>query len=691
MNLVMRENDEKSCAAENVYYSSANEAVIGSYSISSPAARRSLGATVTRAEAPLRSAVNHLVAAGDVSGTFDRMIQSSGRLLAGGESEPSLLRVSWLIAVSFVLHRARCLQADAHDAVGAVCWFFGDEMAEGIFTSFPALSLATAFDAIRTGFDSADLVELLPLVTEPFGHVTRNKLANCEVSKQKRADKRETGTFYTPSDVADYLVKEMTFGVVRPTTWLDPACGTGMLLRSVVRRQLASQKLDCTESRLRWVSANIFGIDKSMRAVDMCALVILLECILPATDGDAEKPFSMWKKIRDNIVCGDALELVAPDRELVLGSSLAPMSLAHIFSNLNRGRFSRVVMNPPYASKKVSREALSKLSSFTAQESKSIELHIAFVEIMYMLLTESGAAAAILPLAIGSNTGKAYKNLRAKLMSTDAETAFLFFDREPQSIFGEDVKTRATIVLVKKGGGRRVMTSGLLRWRAEERATIFSKPRLREVDRSLCSKFIPKLASQEEVDRYTLLKSCARARTCSKPKLGKITYHELFNEHFDGSKTMVLISGTAYNFISCFMPVAAIGDTDRFSSSALHALQSDSESEAFAAYAILSSRTCFWMWGVEGDGFHLGQTFIEELPLWEALSDESVVDTLATLGRELWSVVSSRQTVSLNGGKTTISYNPLPIGQHIIASIDQALGAHFGWAADPGTGIPRQG
>src|SRR5687767_4916155 len=79
-----------------------------------------------------------------------------------------------------------------------------------------------------------------------------------------------------------------------------------------------------------------------------------------------------------------------------------------------------------------------------------------------------------------------------------------FFDRTPDSLFGDDVKTRNCIVLLtqRRHAPKALHTSTFVRWNSRQRSTLFSDLRFCPVEWTLARDFLPKLGSHAEVEYY---------------------------------------------------------------------------------------------------------------------------------------------------------------------------------------------
>jgi hypothetical protein len=81
----------------------------------------------------------------------------------------------------------------------------------------------------------------------------------------------------------------------------------------------------------------------------------------------------------------------------------------------------------------------------------------------------------------------------------------------------------------------------------------------------------------------------------------------------------------------------------------------DDES-ADVGYALLCSRLTYWLWRVEGDGFHVAKSFLSSLPYSPRGLAPDVATNLGALGRVLWERVKDSATVAVNKQRATASF-----------------------------------
>jgi hypothetical protein len=143
---------------------------------------------------------------------------------------------------------------------------------------------------------------------------------------------------------------------------------------------------------------------------------------------------------------------------------------------------------------------------------------------------------------------------------------------------------------------------------------------------------------------------------------GRVKGHELY------------VSGTAYNFLNVFRPCDPKENlSGPLSASAVHRLSFTSHKQMSVATALLTSRIAFWLWRVEGDGFHVTRQFLEGLPLFDIVGSDD--GTLARLGEAIWEGLRQDILVSNNGGKKTLAFRPTTISRERDAVDEALLGA----------------
>lgn len=626
-----------------------------------PRPGRPLGTLVERLGVPVQKAVRSIFSDINVSGADVTWIFSGTPLGPGAKAEKDSLRASWLIVAIALAHAYRFNSSSVTDALK---WFFSEDEHLLIRFSFLSERSHCAISKAVSGFDSQEeIYSYLPYVLEPHGHVTRGRLERTAAGVATRATKRSSGVFYTPSDVAEFLVGELATCLQGHETWCDPACGTGIFLRFALLKSCEAngRRPDAFEI----ASNQIFGMDISAVALDMTALVLLVECLIEVSVSPVS-PHESWRRLRRNFLCVDALQ----SKNISVDSKGADFFIGALAKG-----FDRLVLNPPYGNQLVSASARKDWIALSGTAGPTAPVQLAFVEMIWRFTKPSSEAAAVLPLSVAANTQKAHRTFRKHLVALPGRKDFLFFDREPQALFGEDVKTRNAILFVNKGKNREVLTSSLLKWTAPQRPQIFSRSRLFSLHSMDFGSGIPRLGSDAEVAAYAHLRKSYSLM--GGDNISNQSYQSLRRMHPDSQDRTLLLGPTAYNYVNCFpaKALAAVKE-ERFSASGLHALAFPSQESVFAAYATFSSRLCFWLWRADGDGFHLGREFLTVSPLWHPLSCPTIAGELARCGVQLWKSRRSTAVRSVNGGRVTYAFPP-SFDSPIAREVEQLLLSFF--------------
>ena len=691
-----------------------------------------------RPSAPGRG--SSLVAATEVRAAhIRRAVESVRRHFDGGESVPAAwaavlasrwrselvsspaslaLQAAWaLVNMRIVARSTGALPARASLRDGEA-WFLGDIRPTAMLAdALPEFTDREAVHALELFAYDDDLRDLLPYVLDAHGPGSRASVMKDPSSTKSREAKRAAGVFYTPSDVADYIAGE-TLGELE--RWpehprvLDPACGTGVFLKSVL--DVTARRMPDLD-RLAFVKSCLHGIDVNALAVEATCFVLLHECIAAEHHRNDASPWSLWHQIRCNLCVADALtfEVVHPDSECpdalarlrsqlkddafvppamdeltpagatTLFSKCRP--LGQVFPALSAGA-DIVIGNPPYAriGRRNDGAALERrfASLGTGAVTRS-DCFPVFVEMMWQLARPGRSASGmVVPLSLACSRRTQLTALRRAIAASGGRWRFAFFDREPHALFGEEVKTRNTIAFrhVGRGDARvgtaTIETGPLRKWTSRQRRRLFDTIDFTPIDDQVISiaAGIPKLDGAESARVFgRLVRRTSRlSDMCSSVESwlpGDVVYAD--------ESACVFVGGTAYNFLNVFRPHRSL-PTQRapWSASRVMALRFADEDEAARGYALLCSRFSYWLWRVNEDGFHVTRSFLMDLPVNDRIFDESDRATLTRLGSKLWDRVQPHQVVSINGGRQTVAYRPEAcedLRDRIDALLIPALGA----------------
>ena len=579
----------------------------------------------------------------------------------------------------------------------AAGWFFGALPHTNPVLLVPTPALTQADNALSACRDSVDYLELLPYVLDPHGPGSRLSVRRDAATLRARNRKRAEGIYYTPVDVADFMLRECIEGLVSESdvpAILDPACGTGVFLRAAV--ETLKEAFPDQNTRSICETA-VYGSDIDPWALDASAFVLLSSCLLDSGENDMS-PLLLWHRLRLNLACVDALTLDPPCPESRENSRSAADVVASISSGelpaqVTADRFddrvplSRafptlpdtglvVVGNPPY-SPLGHRSDLPILNGMFASLGRKIspaaESYPLFVEQMVRLAPAAPAAGAlVLPLSLASNVGNQFAETRSLIKKTPGRWRFAFFDREPHALFGEDVKTRNTILFWhrhKEDQETEIETGPLQKWRGHSRAAMFGSIRFTPIVGAIRSG-IPKIngssqarAFEELAGRWDRLEHvCTEIRRMPLAQVLTNDGHTVFS------------GATAYNFLNVFLqpPQHVLESAPALSEHPLHALHFPAREDAAAAFALLSSHLAFWWWHANHDGFHVTGRFLAGMPFGMDAMSAASRKMLADCGERLWSLIRFAPIISVNRGRMSLAYSPNGF-DCIRSEIDQIL------------------
>ena len=592
---------------------------------------------------------------------------------------------TWLMAVSTGNLSTKSTLYDS------LIWFVDSENELNYYALKDWLSTVDITPLQELRYDNGFL-DLYPYILELFE--TNNELF---LKGSQRLKKRRYGIFYTPSDVAHYMVKNiMNHGGydIAPSTWIDPACGTGIFLRAIIEYHL-DRKIVSKDffSLINFFMNYIYGIDISKSAVQSSTFTILTY-FLSKTNDKLQRPWVYWQKIRGNIVTFDSTKiesnieyannnsfrkermkakydfLLYDKRNLALNPK-GLHSIKDIFPEIKDG-FTYLVTNPPY-SKIDSVQTTVWGDKNNSVISSHYPLFLDFIKMMWKFCNPNKRACSmVVPLSITYNSEKPFINIRKEILKIKGDWYFANFDRTPDSLFGDDVKTRNTIIFhfcnkQNKEDVLSVYTTSLLRWNSRKRARLFENINFTKLKNYEISQYIPKIGNELERDVfYTLLKNFKPHIKIDFSKEGKKKKYHLYS------------GKTAYNWLPIYLvnPYSKFQPPTRHST--LEVMNFREEEEALLIFGLLSSRISYWLWRIMGDGFHLTKRFISQLPINVYFSPKEK-DAIINSAVELWNIISKRPIVTKNSGVISISYYPYSAEKQI-DDIDKIILNHFGFS-----------
>lgn len=589
----------------------------------------------------------------------------------------------------------------------AEAWFLGRHGPNGL-TKFIRVGAREAAEVcLRESAEMKAYAELLPYILDPHGQGSRLSVRKRPETAEAREQKKGAGVFYTPRDVADFMVKQTLEGLegTIPCTVLDPACGTGVFLRSILAAlHGGSPSTDIFDL----ACSSLYGTDIDSWALNAAAFVLLHDCGSAVAKRNIP-PVSAWHALRLNLAQQDALNLdpgvcvsledthrldrlecrakfkagnLAETKTKSIKSQGA-ITFDVLFPEIAPGpRF--IIGNPPYAQIGKARDLFgiaSRFQTLRAAPRSTSDMSPLFVEQMIRLTApDAHGGAMVLPLSIACNTGKQFVALRTLIAETAGHWRFAFFDREPHALFGEDVKTRNTIIVwTRKSNERqtRISSGPLRKWRAEGRARMLEAITFTPVSADIrCG--VPKVGGIAEAAAFMKMQYQNRTLEHIVQSTGRLTLQEALVS--DDRK--VFVGATAYNFLNVFLaPQHWSAEDFSLTEHPLHALSCANNSDAVRIFALLSSRLAFWWWHTNGDGFHVSANTLKSMPVGSLFRDSAYEARLAEVGRTLWNRVQSAPVVSVNRGRTSLAFSANAYGKER-TQVDELLIEALGLPSD---------
>jgi hypothetical protein len=638
----------------------------------------------------------------------------------------------WLLAQASRDVKPSCSLSEAEE------WFLGSvRTPHGLITEMlDAESGWRAQQFLSAVNLDTDFWELMPYIMEEHGPGSRASVMRDPSTAVSRERKKNEGVFYTPTDVADFMVTRAVQnykGEKNLAKCLDPACGTGVFLLAFLRCMEASSTSQF--DRFSYTCSSLFGVDISGQALDAAGFVLLRECL---SDAQAQglSPWAAWHSIRLNLVQVDALKIEPPIPKLSEQASQAKkglqirrtelssvpsrycaaevepiepidsdqsefgvlfmqksMQIGQLFPDAASG-FDLVVGNPPYASLGERDDESWLVGNYQslARIERSYNTFILFIEMMWRLTRAgSNASALVTPLSIAFHRGSQYQDCRRAMTLNGGRWQFAFFDRQPHALFGEEVKTRNAILFrsensqtPSRGARAEIATGPLRKWTSRTRKYLFDNIDFVSLGDANIGRSIPKLQNENQARVFKTLSNRLERLPSLSSKITKCLPSEIFNDY---DLPRVFVGGTAYNFLNVYREFSINYEESDLplSESAIHCLEFKSHRDAQACFAILSSRLSFWLWHVLGDGFHVGGWLFNEIPVSKQSFTEVDFNNLGLLGDRLWQKLQEHRFISLNGGKQTIGFRPLACSGDINAIDDllvRTLDLPSGFAAE---------
>lgn len=640
-----------------------NELEAGTMRLAVPRRGHVLSTVIETYGNPIREAV------GILSGSFVRKRCSGVRstLLSPRpeQPEPDFARsdeelAAWAVVSMWVVGVAVRAVPIAGSFSEAERWFSG---ATDLTALLSGDARRRAETALRAEADATAYFELLPYVLDPHGPGSRLSVRRDPDTYAARARKRAEGVFYTPADVAEYMagacLTEVTDSMLLRV--LDPACGTGVFLRAALQE---IRRRNSAADAFALASECLFGVDIDPWPLDATAFVLLADSWADLR-GQVRAPVEAWRSLRMNLACVDTLRIDPAENSLEEDATdLARkwrVSISRLFPAMENGP-TVILGNPPYTDLGP-RPDLGELGSvyetLAAKAQPTAEIYLPFVEQMIRLANKDACSGAlVLPLSVACNVGGQFAAARELISRTRGRWRFVFFDREPHALFGEDVKTRNAIVLWTRCPSHTrptLFTGPLRKWRGDSRAAMFGSLRFTQINEGI-RVGIPKVDGERQAEVLSALSVRWGRLEQVAQSIGRIKLAQTA----DADNRTVFVGATAYNFLNVFLkpPKGVLQGKQGLSEHPLHAVRCPSRTNALAVFGFLSSHLAYWWWHVHGDGFHVSRRFFAELPFGVADLPIRVMEAMSEHGAALWTAIKEKPIISVNRGRKSLAYTP---------------------------------
>ena len=559
-------------------------------------------------------------------------------------------RAAWLSLSAWLVARTSNRFERQLGLSDSISWFIGRELTDNERDFWHGLDTCHQ-SALNIASGKPGLQALLPYILEIHGPGSRLSVRRNPSTMKARTAKKSTGVFYTPVDVAAFMAREAIKDAKQKDTIrvLDPAVGTGIFLRAALAELRARNR---SENGFLLACRSLFGCDIDPTALDGAASVLLADTLNDAL-AIVHSPLAAWEALRHGLKHSDALLI---DRGIGPSDHNNRILLGDLFPGCANG-FDVVLGNPPYAAlgaRPDLPELTARFETIAAKPRSTADLYPVFIEQMVQLSAKAASGAMVVPLSLACNTGTQFSACRSLIEQQPGFWRFAFFDRQPHALFGEDVKTRNAILFWRRDrSATRINTGPLRKWRGDDRSTM-----LRQIDftpiRGGIGTAIPKLhgGDQAEVWERVQIEKVRLGHLVS--TWGRITLDRVPQS----SQKELFVSPTAYNYLGVSRPCPmGAGNGEVLSTHPLLRLSGETEEEAAVVFAVLSSRFTFWWWSVVGDGFHVSQRILSQLPIGRSALAGSSHEQLLALGHSIWEQVQQHPVRSLNRGRVSYTYS----------------------------------
>jgi len=344
------------------------------------------------------------------------------------------------------------------------------------------------------------------------------------------------------------------------------------------------------------------------------------------------------------------------------------LEFPEVFGVRDRG-FDAVLGNPPYVN--VQADAFFKTRYKTAN---SRNLYAYMLETSVDGVRPGGFFGLVVPLSVSCSDRMI--PVQDFLADSTRTTYFTHFAKRPSKLF-PDVELRICIVFGQRRRAcsetARLYSSAYLRWRSQDRSTLFSNISYSDVTDFRRVGAIPKVGS--EMGRRVLEKLFTQRRVIGDWRRANANTASVYYHGVAGYWTK------AYTFV----PYYQKGDDPPARSSKTHELEVRDAETADILVAIINSNLFYWYWISFSDCFDVTKALIDAFPLDLHGLSRSQRTRLQAIVRQLmreYQCTSARVSIHYPTGEVTIQQIHPRLSQDTIDQIDPVLGEIYGFSQE---------